>query len=320
MSQQYDFTQAVNAAKAFVDQQEGRGEGNKSYKYPLVYPAPGTTLVIRPLFNPKSGQILRLVNRHEKVACYRTYGVECPICKTMQQVKDTTGQDPFGRKKASRSRGICFAQFVSSTQPIDKGQDKGTLQPGEIILFMHPWSVYSQLNQMIQSVAQTPTGMDQAFGHAMTGMFVQVSVSGDYKYTVTPNPYLQSPVELTDDKFNEILNGLDDLSEQVLPSTITEEVDKQVKEYNDEIYKQFIAPRIPNQGVPQGTAPQAVASAAPVTPVQATVPSAVPDDNDLPWANTPSTPSRPECFGNHQQNAPKCICCPEEATCMGQSK
>ena len=227
----YDFSQAVNAAKAIADRSEG--QATPTYKYPLVYPQPGQTIVVRPLFNPKSNSIVRLINRHEKIPCYRSYGFkkeECPICKVQEDVKNLTGTDPFGRTSASKARGICFAQFISSTIPVEKGQNKGVLQPGELILFMFPWSVYTQINTQITAVAQTPTGMDQAFCHASQGLFVQVSVTNDYKYTTTNVPYMTfNPSNLTDEQFLAQLDGMDNLNDQVIPATLTDEVVAQFK-------------------------------------------------------------------------------------------
>ena len=324
----FDFQNAVSTAKKVVEAQESNGNQSVSYAYPLVYPQKGHNIVVRPLFNPASGQIVRLVNRHEKVACYRTYGIDCPICKVQQQVKDMTGQDPFGRGGKSKSRGICFAQYISSTNQIDKGNNQGILQPGEIILFMFPWSVYSQINAIIQGVAQTPTGMDQAFSHAQQGLFLQVTVSPDFKYTTINVPYMTFQTPQTDDDFMKMLEGMQNLNDQVLPSTITEDVDKQVKEYADAIYRQYVAPRVPNQTqqVPQPvsypTQPTPQPTSQPITQPTYTPSSAVPYSNVQSINQGPAqtaTGSKPACYGKHENGAAKCICCPCEVECMDPS-
>lgn len=296
----YDFTAAIQAATAAI---EGSNTGEtKKYPYPLVYPQPGTTLVFRPLFNPASGQILRLINRHEKVACYRTYNTECPICKIQKSVSAMLGTDPFSKKKGSKTRGLCFAQFISSTLPIRKGSDANSpvIQPGDFILFMFPWSVYQQINAIIQAIGQTPTGMEQAFCHADSGCYLQVSVSNDGKftYTTTQVPYMTFPTGMSDEDFTAKLDSMESLMEQVLPSTITEEIAKQVTEYEQEIYKQYIAPRTPTVGVPEGTAPVSI-------------------DQVIPNTTVPTAEHLP-CFGKHQDNSPQCICCPDEALCEEQ--
>lgn len=333
----FDFQSAIAAANAAVERQENMG-GSANYTYPLVYPQAGQTIVVRPLFNPKSGQIVRLVNRHEKTACFRTYGIDCPICAVQQQVKDMTGQDPFGRTKRSRSRGICFAQYISSTNQIDKGNNHGILQPGEIILFMFPWSVYTQINTTIQAISQTPTGMDQAFCHAQNGLYLQITVSADFKYTTTNVPYMTFPSAQTDEEFMKMLEDMESLNEQVLPSTITEEVDKQVREYADAIYRQFVNPQVPNQAPVTTPTPstfnQPVTTPAPgynfgSTSTGTPVPSTGNVSSAPPWSTptaVPSTPTpsvstnqNPECFGQHQEGQPKCLCCPAEIMCSEAS-
>ena len=343
----FDFQAAVAAAQQVVEKKESGGSGG-TYRYPLVYPQSGSSITIRPLFNPKSGQIVRLVQRHEKTACLKTYGTECPICKIQQQVKDMTGQDPFGRTSASKSRGICFAQFISASYQLTKGDNGGVIQPGEIILFMFPWSVYSQLNTIIQATSQTPTGMDMAFSHASSGMFIQVSVTKDFKYTTTNVPFMTFPTNQTDDDFIKMLDEMDSLADQVLPSTITEDVSKQVNEYVESINRQFIVPRLASQapyqaqmqtfsnpvpspattqastssytqysqvpaGVPamnsQYTAPSAPQVPSPVANPQYAAPPIVPQ-------TAPSADGMPECFGRHQASDTKCICCPCEVQCI----
>lgn len=321
----YDFQAAVAAASAAVNQTSSAGE-NKSYKYPLVYPQPGQTIVIRLLFNPASGQIVRLINRHERIPCLRTYGVDCPICKVMQEVKDASGQDPFGRTKASRARGIAFAQFISSTAPIDKGDNKGVLQAGENILFMFPWSVYGQISALIQAVAQTPTGMDQAFSHANQGLYIQISVTTDFKYTTTTVPFMTYTNGMTDDDFIKMLDGMESLNDQVIPATITKEVESQVKEYADAIYRQFIAPRAPSQAPQVAPVPMAqqtyVAPGTTATPPSTYYNPSVQNMNHMnPSVSTVSNSTvTPSCMGSHDGSLPKCMCCPLEVQCLGITK
>lgn len=331
----FDYQNAI--AQAVASAKGSSSENTQNYTYPLVYPSAGSTLVVRILFNPKSGQIVRLVNRHEKTACLKTYGVECPICKVMEDVKNMTGQDPFGRTKASRSRGIALAEFVSSTTEVKKGNQN--VQPGEIVLLMFPWSVYSAINEMIQAIAQTPTGMDMAFGHANTGMFVQITVTSDFKYTCVQIPYMVSPIQRTDEQFLDMLEKCESLNEMVLPSTINEEVSKSVQEYADSIYRQYMSPSIPNQGVPAGTQPQTVnvysqnpqVQPSPtfqnvVTPaVVQTSPTVapyvqpaqyVPQNQAVPPFVPNTSNGMPACFGNHKDGDPTCICCPVEMQCI----
>ena len=348
----FDFTAAVQTALSST----GNGDGEKTYKYKLVYPQKGGVLTLRLLFNPKSNLITRLVQRHEKVACLRTYGKskeECPICKMQEDVKNTTGMDPFAKTSATKSRGVSFAQFISSTVPIEG------VNPGDNIVFMYPWSVYQQINQMIQATAQSPTGMDMAFCHSNNGMFIQITVTNDFKYSCVQLPYMTFTNGMTDEQFIEMLNNMDSLNDQVLPAQITEEVMKQVNEYAQEIYKQYLEPKTtPTYGVPQNTAPigfNTVPQQTNVVPPQPTAPQPVPSvPFNQPYTSTPLqnvvtpaitpianfaanptvpvTPvistnavpntanSVPACFGQHVDGEPKCICCPVEVQCLGAKK
>ena len=339
-TQGFNFQEAIAKANQVVERTSS--SESKEYKYPLVYPMQGQTMVVRPLFNPASGQIVRLIDRHEKIPCYRSYGVDCPICNVMQQVRDLTGHDPFAMKNARKSRGICFAQFISSTLPIDKGGNKGVLKPGEIILMMFPWKVYSQMNVLIQSIAQTPTGMDQAFCHADTGVYVQISRSSDNQYVTTNVPYMTFTTGMTDDQFIEMLNGMESLLDQCIPATITPEVDKQVKEYADAINRQYITPRIPTTTPPNPVPQNFNRGPADMTPPWESAPQqAGPMTTGTPWVQpvvtTSTTPAQPipsspavapqtsipsanndmpVCFGQHQPNSPQCLCCPAEVQCQ----
>lgn len=320
----YDFQQAVAAATAVVNRTSNNEDG--AYKYPLVYPAAGNTYQLRLLFNPPSGQIVRLINRHEKVPCYKTYGQDCPICKVMQDVKNLTATDPFGRTKASKSRGIAFAQYISSAQPHKNGEK--VIQPGEIVLLMFPWSVYTQINALIQAVAQTPTGMDQAFCHADSGLFIQISASTDFKYTTTSVPYMMYPTGKTDEEFLSMLESMESLNDQVIPSTITDEVSKQVSEYAEAINRQYIVPRTPTQVPQSAPAPMGQMYTAPVqqTPVVTPVvcaqsvvspaPTQVPQSAPTP---IPAPMGNPACYGKHNPGSTQCICCPVEVQCMSST-
>ena len=223
----YDYQVNVEIDNSVINK-DNKKNPTISCKYPIVYPAAGST-VVRPLFNPASGQIIRLINRDKKVACYRSYNTDCSKCKSHNNATNKQGWVSFGRNKANRAIGLCFAQFVSSTVPIEKGADKATIQPGDIILFMFPRSVYKQLKDIIQPIGRLPTGFDQAFCHYNTGLYIRVQVSDDSKCTTTQVPYMTFDCGKDDDSFLEMLDSMDSLTEQIIPSTITDEIDKKEK-------------------------------------------------------------------------------------------
>lgn len=250
---QFDFSKVLENAKNAIETTDSE---KVSYPYPLVYPAPGQTLIVKILYNPASGQITRLVNRHDKIACLRTYGQECPICKKMQEVMDVLGpgQDPFGKKK-SKARGISYATLISATKPIKSGEK--ILNPGDTVMLMYPWSVYKQISQALTAITTTPSALERAFENPNEGLFIQISVSDDnkYQYTTTVMPYMTFATGMTDEGYRTWLSSMPSLNEQVLPSTITEAVSKAVQEYVTEIHNTYIAPRIPNLNVTQNNIP-----------------------------------------------------------------
>lgn len=316
----YDFSSVVQTALNVVNGKKDATE----YAYPLVYPSPGQTIVVKLLFNPKSGQISRLLRRHDKIACYKTFGIDCPICKIMEQVIDVTGQDPFKRSSHSTTRGISFAQFISSTSSVTS--NNRTINQGDTILFMYPWSVYTQINALIQAISQSPSGMEKAFCTSDGGLFVQVSVTQDFKYTTVSIPYMTFPTGKSNEEYMKMLDEMPSLNEQVLPSTITQEVDAQVKEYVDNIHKQYISPRLPNTNptpgpVNLGSPEQMIMNPVMNNPVppQFNTGTPIPNmGNTVAQTPTPSITnnSKPACFGNHVDGNPQCICCPDEVTCM----
>lgn len=312
----YDFTSALNAAMNVVNQQS-RSNDNKVYPYPLFYPPKGQTITVKLLFNPASNQIIRLINRHGKVPCYRTYHTECPICKIQEQVISTTGQDPFIKEGAKcKARGLAFVQLISSTVAVENiGGTK--INIGDIALLMYPWSVYTQLNACISAVGQTPSGMERAFCSATDGLFVQISVDNDYKYTTTPVPYMTFSSGMTDEQFMKMLDEMPSLNEQVIPDTITQEVDAQVKEYVNSIYSKYISPRIPNQ-TPQ-VAPANLSDSALTISVNPNPTPIYQTTQQIQIPTIPAANGKPDCFGHHSQGSPQCICCPDEVLCMSKA-
>lgn len=64
-------------------------------KYPLVYPASGSSIVVRPMFNPASGQIVNQISHWDK--------------KAILQMIEETEQCSLPQKKLIKVEGICYA-------------------------------------------------------------------------------------------------------------------------------------------------------------------------------------------------------------------
>lgn len=140
----YDFS---NAMKTFNE--TGSKEPKANSKYPLVYPQEGK-LMFRPLYNPKSGQFYRLINRHkidgQTVNCLATYeGTKdnCPVCKMLKNIENTGIKVP--PEYNSKVRAIMFAQFVGSDYEVAKGN----ISVGDIFLLMVPYTIYNQYHKWL---------------------------------------------------------------------------------------------------------------------------------------------------------------------------
>ncbi len=176
-------------------------------KYPLVYPASGSSIVVRPMFNPASGQIVNQISHWDK--------------KAILQMIEETGQCSLPQKKLIKVEGICYAQFLSSDPAACRGTFQEVLQPGDIILLLFPHSVLWHLREIIRRISRTPGDMDHAFGFASSGLCVQITVSPDRKeYTVKEIPDQMIPTEMTDDEYIEMIDGMAPLTDKAFLSMI----------------------------------------------------------------------------------------------------
>ena len=88
----FDLSSLINQATQFTENQQNNQNGGPK----LVYPGPGT-LKVKLLYNPKSNLVARQIKRHKvenaSATCLGTYGMECPICKSVANIKNATGVD-----------------------------------------------------------------------------------------------------------------------------------------------------------------------------------------------------------------------------------
>lgn len=313
MAMGFDFSQVLeNANKSLVNSSEGTG-----YKYKLLYPGQGT-LTVKLLFNVKSNVVMRAINRHtideDKIACMKTYGQECPICKVLEDIKNARGVDLS--KMRSVVRGISLAQYVDSDYKVDG------INPGDIILLMYPWTVYKDISTII---AQAKTAEDlESLMASNEGFTFKIIRGVDNKYTTQIDPFKKYKSRNTDQEFVDMLNGLDALNDQVLKTPATEEILKDVKEVAQELQQKYLVNRGP-QFVNTGTQDSMSMAnfggfAAPQPSAQPTQPSMF-TPNVSPTAQQPTTTAspnngQPPCYGQHgKQDMNKCLLCPVEIPC-----
>ena len=246
--------------------------GRNTFSYPLLYPGVGSTKV-KLLHNIKAGVTMRLITRHpipyrdnkgqqrrRNVPCMRTWGrdQECPICRALENIKNATGAE-LGFSRAI-TRGIAFAQFISSTAPLPQPMNGGAgIQPNSVVLFMFPWTVYEGISNII---AQAGNDMDKIreLVAINEGRAFDIIHSSDNKYNVNLDIYGMYRTCGAEKDFEQFLTNLENLNDQILPAAgPTEEMIHQIMNTAKELEATYIktSPTAPASGMsPMGYAQQ----------------------------------------------------------------
>ena len=298
----FDLSSVIEQANNAINGSESKGN-----KYALFYPGVGTSTV-KLLFNPKSNSLFRLINRHEwmdkqKVPCLKTFGkdVECPICKAIQDVKNSKGID-LARHK-SKVRGIAFAHLVSVDYP-----QTGKFAPseGDVVLFMFPWTVYTALSQVIADSQSNPQQLEQLVAKN-EGYGFSIRHTEDNKYTVMLSPFKQYKTCSSDEEFEKLLKGLDSLNDLIVPASIdsmTEDQMNKVKQVANEITMKYLY-------VESGRESHSLEQMA---------------NNSINSANgnnLEDTSDKPSCYGKintGEIDSNKCMLCPAQAECQSYAE
>ena len=219
-----DLKKVMEQASAAISR-----NGN-SFSYPLLYPGIGSTKV-KLLHNVKAGVVMRLITRHpipyrdnkgqnrrKNVPCMRTWGrdQECPICRALENIKNVTGTE-LGFSRAV-TRGIAFAQFVSSTAPLPQPMNGQVgIQPNSVVLFMFPWTVYDGISNIIAQAGNDAEKVRELVA-INEGRAFDIIHSNDNKYSVNLDIYGQYRTCGSEEEFEQFLMNLENLNDQVLPA------------------------------------------------------------------------------------------------------
>lgn len=308
----FDFSKVREEAKKVVENKNG------GYKYSLLYPGIGTTRV-KLLFNEKSNTLMRLINRHtvldnSKIACTRTYGdFDCPVCKIIDDAEHATGLNLY--KFKSKARGIAYAQLVG----VDYQLTNKNINEGDIILFMFPWSVYKEINEIIGSM--NDDNKIKQLCASNEGMIFDIRHGSDNRYNVQIDPFdTKYRTCKTDEEFDKLLSDLDSLDEQILPSKINNDIEKQIKDACVAFTAQFLTkgretPNI-NNNVQQSQNLSNINNNNQNN--QNVQQQSFMEQTQNQMNNNQST--KPDCYGNHgKEDQNKCMLCPYEVNCMEDS-
>lgn len=212
-------------AKAAQVTQEVK-ESNYQNNYKLIYPQEGT-IKVRLLFNNASGAVLRRISRHKingkQIPCLREYdNHECPVCKVLNDIENAKGMDLWQLKRSTR--GIAYAEYVESNYFWNKAEDEP--KPGEVVILMFPWTVYSELNQLISSAGENIYSLIASNEGGLFTIERRVENS-QVKYRAAIDPFVHNhKTRATEEEYEKLIMELPSLNSQFMPAELT---DKEVK-------------------------------------------------------------------------------------------
>lgn len=293
----FDLSNVLSQAQDIAN---SKGGSNKQFddssNYRYLYPSPGT-LKVKLLYNPKSNMLGRITKKHvidkSKAICLSMYGQECPICKTVQNIKNAIGQDIW--KFNARVRAITFAQYVGAVN-YTWSQENPEPKVGEIVILMYPWTVYQDINRLLVNCGSNASQLIAT----NVGKVVNISrwqESGMTKYKCEVDAFAPDFKSAnSDEEFESILRGLPSLEDINCPAELTDEIMKTTNEVAEALSREYL-------------------KTSPSRPMQAST-AFVPQSNIEPSqpANVPSTKDYP-CIGNYNSNDPKCIACLKGVAC-----
>lgn len=297
-----------------------KNSNDSNSKYKVVYPGENGKLIVKLLFNPKSGMVQRKIMRHDtgksKIACLEQYGEECPVCRAVQEAEANRKESGTFRKYGWKVRGICYAQIIDheATYFTKNGDPK----KGDVVILQYPRTVYDLINKIIiDSVSQ---GVNLVSENEGIPIVIERNQKGNafpsynaYLYPYGSKKSFENDMEKTgEQKFDELLENLPDLSETIIPKYPTEEVRKQIKALSETIDQEYaIGNGVINPGeeVIEKNEEQFLSSNLGDIGNQLTNENNASSDQEIDG-------DKPECYGHHKNGEKKCMLCPLEEECF----
>lgn len=243
----FDLSSVIGQANEVTAQQQS-GDGKSKLR--LIYPGTGT-LKVKLLYNPKSNLVARQIRRHKvgntNYNCLSVYGIDCPICKTVDSIKNATGNDMW--QFNYKTRGISYAQYVGSDNYQWNTQNPEP-QVGELILLMYPWTIYQDINRVISTAGihaneLIATNSGRVFNIIRWRENSQEKYKGEIDAFST---YMTFPCNINDPndiaradaEFEKYLNELPDLNEAVMPSAPNQDSYKYANEASEALSRDYL--------------------------------------------------------------------------------
>lgn len=316
----FDLSKLQQLAQEEIDERNSRESTGNGLK--MCYIGFNGKFRVKLLFDPKSNLLQRRITRHvvgkDKIPCLSIYGEECPICKAINEAESLYGRDCGAWKSyGAKTRGISHAVIMGHDKKVFTGDKDPSI--GDTVLLQYPMSMYNEINNLIvdsgeylESIVATNQGktveLERTGGGSLGPMAFKANVYafGDEK------------VKATDDEFDDLLNSLPSLNEELVPSQLTSEILEKARAAAETITAEYAGGSVIN---PNDKPVTPVTPTAQVTPqVSQTVSASGPIAAE-PVDTQASTSSgdAPECMGKYDENSTKCLVCPHDVDCITAS-
>lgn len=324
-------------AQEEINEVNSRNSGNKNNGLPMVYPYNNGTFRIKLLFDEKSGLLQRKLVRHntgsKKLPCLSMYGEDCPVCAKVSEIQDSLGRDSgVFSKYGYNTKCICHAVLMDDSDKAINSNRQDKINIGDAFIFMYPISLYNKINELIVKSGEHITSLLATNEGKTIEISRKQNGNGPVEYNASIYAFGDEKVRQTDEEFNELLESLPALNDEIVPSSPTEDIRNSIKALVESINTEYVSGKVLNpndQEQAQASMKQdndenggsSIADAL-NRPVESedqksnessnkdNMNISVGEDNNL------DSDGRPDCFGKHSDTDQKCLVCPMEVECI----
>lgn len=318
----FDLSKLQKLAQEEIDERNSKESSRDGLK--ICYIGFNGKFRVKLLYDPKSQLLQRRITRHvvgkEKIPCLSAYGEECPICKAINEAEDMYGRDCGAwRTYGAKTRGISHAVIMGHDKKVFTGDNDPSI--GDTVLLQYPLSMYNEINNLIVDSGEfleSIVAMNQ-------GKTVELERQGGGQLgpmTFKANVYAfgDEKVKATDDEFEDLLNSLPSLNDELVPNQLTSEILEKARAAAETITAEYTGGSVmnPNEVPAASAAPTAQVTSQASQTVSESGPIATP--TQAPTASSaPASTDTPECMGKYDENSTKCLVCPHDVDCITAS-
>lgn len=347
----FNFAEIIAAETKKQEDAARNSSSGGGIGFKTVYPFANGRLELKFIGNEPSGLLYRELFFHEywadnkkhNVPClHQMYGMECPICKMIDNIQNTLDNNDVWKKYGVKTRGIMFAKLLNHTPDNYFGDTKNPPKPGDIVLFMFPKSVSTELRKLIIEFGDE---IDTLFTENTTRnvtlkIGTQANGFPEYTFFVKNN---STTLCIGEDgnpdqaAFNEFMSKMPNLKEVRFPKEPNEDIMKTHRTVTEEMSRNYFGKEAVSNsfataspmGNPQAASINQPVASAPVESVNVSnssvsmpiesstenIPSTTVTANVPPSDSTSDKGTKPPCFGNNEYNE-KCAACPWDNECV----